>query len=142
MSVHFTHGDIFQADTTVIVCPTNTVGVMGAGLAKAFRNRFPGLLDAYRVACQSGEHTTERAWLWTAPNGQVVACVASKLHWRDPARIEYVQAGLESLRDQLNGCSVALPRIGAGLGGLHWPDVRQVILDVFLGHDGNVMILE
>ena len=54
----------------------------------------------------------------------------TKQHWRDPSRLAWVQTGLQDLRRFLlvqQVQSVALPALGAGLGGLSWPAVRAEI---------------
>ena len=39
--IHTVQGDIFNAKTEAIVNPVNCVGVMGKGLALAFKQRYP-----------------------------------------------------------------------------------------------------
>ncbi len=54
----------------------------------------------------------------------------TKQHWRDPSRMEWVVDGLQDLRSFLVGnavLSIALPALGAGLGGLPWDAVREHI---------------
>lgn len=134
MAVEYTQGNILDSDCDLIVCPTNTVGVMGAGLAKTCRDAFPGLFEAYQAACRNDTHTTKQAIIIDR-----VACVASKQHWRNPSQLSYVEQGLRSLKQQLTGRSVAIPRIGCGLGGLDWITVRNLIEDIF--HDAPERIV-
>lgn len=42
------NGDILQSRCPALVNPGNCVGVMGKGLAKQFRNRYPDLDRQYR----------------------------------------------------------------------------------------------
>lgn len=39
--IEYIEGDIFSSPAQVIVNPVNTVGVMGKGLALAFKQRYP-----------------------------------------------------------------------------------------------------
>lgn len=50
--IHFREsGNIFDSGAQIIVNPVNCQGIMGAGLALAFWNRFPEIRAAYRNAC-------------------------------------------------------------------------------------------
>ena len=46
-------GDIFKSYAQWIVCPVNTLGVMGAGLAKQFKSRFPAYFEHYEAICHT-----------------------------------------------------------------------------------------
>ncbi|WP_217924459.1 macro domain-containing protein [Miltoncostaea oceani] len=120
-------GDLLADHATALVCPTNTVGVMGAGLARQFRDRFPGLEADYRKACRAGVHTPAQPFIW-GTGEQTVLCLATKRHFRDPSRVEDVQSALTALAAwmgaQQEPVSVAISAIGCGLGGLSW--IRQV----------------
>jgi O-acetyl-ADP-ribose deacetylase (regulator of RNase III) len=54
----------------------------------------------------------------------------TKRHWRGKSRLEDIESGLKDLRDviqQKKIVSVAIPPLGAGLGGLDWKQVRPHI---------------
>lgn len=66
----------------------------------------------------------------------------TKRHWRDPSRIEDIALGIDALNAAIaehDIGSVAIPPLGAGLGGLPWPDVRRLIADR-LPDRGNLQI--
>jgi O-acetyl-ADP-ribose deacetylase (regulator of RNase III) len=48
-------GDIFASDARALVVPVNCVGVMGAGLARDFRARFPAVHQDYLSRCADWE---------------------------------------------------------------------------------------
>ncbi|HKJ89011.1 MAG TPA: macro domain-containing protein, partial [Gammaproteobacteria bacterium] len=48
-------GDLLTSTAEALVNPVNTVGVMGKGLALAFRRAHPDSYAAYRTACGNGE---------------------------------------------------------------------------------------
>ena len=48
-------GDIFKSSCEVIANPINCVGVMGGGLALAFKKKFPEHFETYKKMCQNGE---------------------------------------------------------------------------------------
>lgn len=123
-------GNLMEDDAHALVNTVNTVGVMGKGIARQFRQRFPANFFAYAQACKLGQVRTGRMFV-TEPGELIgprwVVNFPTKQHWRDPSRIEWVVDGLQDLRSFLvsNAVpSIALPALGAGLGGLPWSAVR------------------
>ncbi|GAA2881584.1 hypothetical protein GCM10010517_44570 [Streptosporangium fragile] len=54
----------------------------------------------------------------------------AKRHWRDSSALADIDAGLKALVcliRQREIVSIAIPALGAGLGGLPWPDVEALI---------------
>jgi O-acetyl-ADP-ribose deacetylase (regulator of RNase III) len=50
--IRYVRGDILKADVEALVNPVNCVGVMGKGLAFAFKELYPDNFAAYVLACQ------------------------------------------------------------------------------------------
>lgn len=50
--VYYTKGDLFSTHTEALVNPVNCVGVMGKGLALAFKEKFPENFRKYREQCK------------------------------------------------------------------------------------------
>ena len=126
-------GDILDAEVEALVNPVNTVGVMGRGLALAFKRAFPGNFRAYAKACRRGELTLGRV-LPFREKGRLVINFPTKRHWREASTLADVEAGLVALvdcvrRERLE--SLAVPALGCGLGGLAWPEVRALIEHAF-----------
>ncbi len=138
-------GNLLDADVDALVNAVNTVGVMGKGIALAFKQRFPANYQAYAAACQRGDVQTGRMFITDTQallGPRWIVNFPTKQHWRDPSRLEWVRSGLQDLRRFLmdeDVQSVALPALGAGLGGLSWPVVRTEI-DLALG-DLNMTVL-
>lgn len=130
-------GNLLTADVDALVNTVNTVGVMGKGIALQFKRAHPGNYAAYRAACERGEvrigemfvHDTGRL----GPRRYIVN-FPTKKHWRSPSRLEDIRTGLEDLVHVVRGLevtSIALPALGCGNGGLHWPTVRSLIEEAF-----------
>jgi O-acetyl-ADP-ribose deacetylase (regulator of RNase III) len=49
--IKYIKGDIFDSDADYLVNPVNLVGVMGAGLAKEFKKRYPYMFEQYQKWC-------------------------------------------------------------------------------------------
>ena len=112
-------GDIFAANVDALVNAVNTVGVMGKGLALAFKKKFPDNFAAYVRACKAvpGKvfvvNCSPRAPQW-------IINFPTKRHWRDASRIEDIRSGLVDMAAQIRARqihSVAVPALGCGLGG-------------------------
>jgi O-acetyl-ADP-ribose deacetylase (regulator of RNase III) len=126
--------DLFASGAGVLVNATNTMGVMGGGIALAFKQRFPAMFEHYKNACARGEHAPDRLHVWHERPGLVVVNLATKVDPRDPSEYDYVTAGLKALRKWLRshghsrwGRSVAVPALGCGLGGLVWREVNLLV---------------
>jgi O-acetyl-ADP-ribose deacetylase (regulator of RNase III) len=127
--LHYTTGDIFQSDAQVLVNPVNCRGVMGAGLALAFKQRYPEMFAAYVQECKSGQLRIGRPMLYRA-NRHWILNFPTKDHWRDPAKLEYIMQGLHFLVEhyrQMGIESIAFPKLGAGLGKLPWNEVGPLM---------------
>ena len=123
--IKYVKGDIFNSTANLLVNPVNSVGIMGAGLARQFKNRYPVMFKDYKEDCKKGLYVGGSCKIY----GEV-ACLATKQHWKDPSQLRYITDGLRRLWLQMYGkkiTSVAIPRLGCGLGGLDWDDVKQLI---------------
>lgn len=127
-------GSILDAQVEAIVNPVNCVGVMGAGLALAIRQQWPRVYEDFRHATTNG--LIRIGYIHSSSTGQdrprLVMHLPTKLHWRDPSRLEWVEAGMRELVEkaaEMNLRSVAIPALGCGLGGLRWAAVEPVIQD-------------
>lgn len=131
--IHFTQGNLLDAEVEAVVNTVNTVGVMGKGIALMFKEAFPDNFQRYAAACKAKEvrvghmFVTERhellgpKWLINFP---------TKQHWRQPTKLEWVVAGLKDLHSVIRDKgirSIAIPPLGCGNGGLDWAVVRPEI---------------
>ncbi|MFE6967946.1 macro domain-containing protein [Isoptericola sp. NPDC057653] len=135
-------GDLLEADVDALVNAVNTVGVMGKGLALQFRRAFPAMFDDYRQACRAGDVRVGRMHVWEtgATSGpRFVVNFPTKEHWRSASRLAFVDDGLVDLAAVIRAQgirSVAVPALGAGLGGLDWADVRPRVVAALGALDG------
>ena len=130
--IEFVSGNILAADVEAVVNPANAHGVMGAGLALQFKNKYPRMLAEYKRRCAAGEFGAGEVMPVKVgdSNPQWVLNLATKDHWRDPSKLEYIERGLADLRRailSLELTSVAIPALGCGRGELDWSTVRARI---------------
>jgi O-acetyl-ADP-ribose deacetylase (regulator of RNase III) len=131
--IHYTQGNLLEADVEALVNTVNTVGVMGKGIALMFKERFPHNMQAYARACKAGEVMTGK--MFVTETGELmgprwIVNFPTKQHWRAKSKMEWIEAGLKDLHafiveQQIK--SIAIPPLGAGNGGLDWSQVKPKI---------------
>ena len=132
MGVTYTDDSIFETEAEAIVNPVNCVGVSGAGLAREFARRYPENDRLYKEACKEGRVLPGRGIITaTGLDGPIyIVNSPTKRHWRDKSCLNDIRLGLRNLHRELLRRSIrliALPALGAGLGGLDWRDVWELI---------------
>lgn len=135
MPIKYVHGDIFQSKMQIIVNPVNARGTMGAGLALKFKERYPAMDKFYVNECKNGKLTVRQPSFWIG-SGRQILLFATKDHWRDPSRLEYIALGLEWLvanYRRMGVNSIAFPKLGCGLGQLNWGEVKE-IMEIYLAN--------
>ncbi len=131
--IKFTKGNILEADAEALVNTVNCVGVMGRGIALAFKTAFPENFKAYERACEREEVQPGRMFVFETghlANPKYIINFPTKRHWRGKSRIEDIESGLKALAVEVRQRgiqSIAVPPLGSGLGGLDWRDVRPRI---------------
>ncbi|WP_305909649.1 macro domain-containing protein [Methylomarinum sp. Ch1-1] len=131
--IHYTQGNLLEADVDALVNTVNTVGVMGKGIALMFKERFPMNMQAYVKACKAGEVVTGK--MFVTQTGELmgpqwIVNFPTKQHWRTKSKMEWVEEGLLDLRNfiiEQQIKSIAIPPLGAGNGGLVWQEVKLKI---------------
>lgn len=135
--------DIFKSGAQTICIPCNTVGIMGKGLALAFKQKFPEIKLPYQNACFTGLFDSEGLFVYQSSTYRIL-CFPTKRHWKYPSRLEWIDEGLEllSLHYEWYGISsISLPSLGCSNGGLDWSDVRSLIYKYFEHHPLEVEII-
>jgi hypothetical protein len=113
--------------------------VMGAGVAKTFRNKYRDLdLVLGGLVMNSGNKCY---YINKERYGQAMFSFPTKDHWTNPSTLERIKRSTEDLRlvsSHLASSRFVMPQVGCGLGGLDWKLVRP-ILEVL---PDNVIVLE
>jgi O-acetyl-ADP-ribose deacetylase (regulator of RNase III) len=130
-------GNILKANAQALVNPVNCMGVAGKGLALQFRRAYTANFHSYVSSCRSGLMRPGRLHIFPTGrrcNPKWIINFPTKDDWRDKSKLIYVEGGLdalvmECLTNRIH--LVAMPRLGCGLGGLKWEDVKPLITDRF-----------
>lgn len=132
--IKFTKGNIIQSDAEALVNTVNCVGIMGKGIALQFKKAFPeAYFSAYQKACRNQELQPGKVMVWHTGqfvNPKYIINFPTKQHWKGRSKYEYIESGLNTLKDEvkkLNIRSIAIPPLGSGLGGLQWFKIKNMI---------------
>lgn len=147
--IEYKTGDILKEEADALVNTVNCVGVMGRGIALQFKRAFPENFKAYVARCKRNAMQPGRVFVFetgqlTSP--RFIINFPTKRHWRGKSRMEDIESGSASLAEAIRSRdirSIAIPPLGSGLGGLHWPEVRarlQAALKEF--EDVKIIIFE
>lgn len=137
-------GNVFTTDMPLIGHGVNCKGVMGSGIAVTVRKDFPENYKSYRDFCQRGILKPGMVLPFTE-NGKTIMNMASQNDTGADAKMDWLEESLiKSLLYGINNKveGMAIPRIGAGIGGLVWEEVDEMINRVMDGLNFNLEIWE
>lgn len=129
-------GDVFDSGCAALVNPVNCVGVMGAGLALQFKHKFPKNFDFYKSICRCNALFPGIPLIFEE-KGVFVINFPTKSNWKEDSKLYYIERGMPLLVNlivALNIPSVAIPKLGCGLGNLDWEDVKPLVYQAFEAH--------
>lgn len=137
MEIVYLIGDLLESPYRLILHGCNAQGVMGSGVAKQIRKKFPQAFEEYYTAYEK-----EMLWL-----GDVIfADCGSKIIANGITQQYYGRSGncfinYEAINNVMEDTHnyaakhgmehVAMPLIGAGLGGGSWKKISSIIEDKF-----------
>ena len=123
--------DIWTAPSHVWRCVTtnkcvksNGEAVMGRGIAKQVRDRYPGFAKklGHILTLYDGNVILFPEIQWIA--------FPTKRDWRENSNLDLIEASARELSAYINANQIPevwLPRPGCSNGGLYWHDVKSVI---------------
>jgi O-acetyl-ADP-ribose deacetylase (regulator of RNase III) len=134
MKIIYKQGDLLSCTEPIIAHGVNAQGVMGSGVAKAIKEKYP---SAYQVYIDSHRTLGTNTWARADDCKFVVNMVTQQFYGRNK-KVQYVSYhALGMCFLELNSwCSssfrddcphVAMPKIGAGLGGGEWEVIEGII---------------
>lgn len=145
----FVDGDFFDYDADIRINTVNCVGVMGAGVALAFKHRYPMMYDEYVDQCNKGLIKPGVPTVWSQEDLTLkkieIINFPTKSHWKKKSEYTYISDGLEWLSNYLldkKDKVVTLPALGCGHGGLEWEKVKEMIINYLDGSPSNILVFE
>jgi O-acetyl-ADP-ribose deacetylase (regulator of RNase III) len=133
--MQYVMGDLLSVESGIIVHGCNAQGVMGSGVAKVIRDKYPDAYIKYRKKFdESGLKTGEIVWYKVTDNPRFVIAnaITQEFYGRDSKcyvdyeaiRKTFSEIAIIATKYNLN---VYYPRIGAGLGGGDWNLISEII---------------
>ena len=136
MKIEYRQGDLFSTEIELILHGCNSKGVMGSGVAKIVRDRFPGTYAAYQLWCSKGFRLGQ--YLAVPERNKVIINAVTQQEYgkvaiqTGPNPVRYVSYDavaeiMHSLNKVYTGSTIAMPTIGAALGGGDWSVISTII---------------
>lgn len=152
--VTYIKGDLLSSDCDYICHQVNCRGVMGAGIARQIRDRWPSVFISYRAYCSMHDMKPDLLLgnIWGVQvttnwhNHWIINMFAQDDFGYTGSRYTSYDAFakcLEAMRDRLpRDKTIGFPKnIGCGLGGGDWR-IISALIESILGEDFNVYIYE
>ena len=142
MRVKECYGDLFEIarinEVDAIAHGCNVYGVMGAGIAKEFKRRFPNNYRLYKDICTKAmQSNIEIVGSFCGEYNLETNKSILNLFTQDKpgpyARLEWIKSAFEDALDENSihiPRSIAIPKIGCGIGGLTWTDVKRILEEI------------
>lgn len=125
----YLESDLFSSPAQTLVNTVNTEGVMGKGVAKTFKQKYPEMFAEYKRLCDHKELRIGTLMLWRGADHWVLN-FPTKTTWRLPSRLSYIEEGLKKLvasYEELGIASISFPPLGCGNGNLDWREVKPLM---------------
>lgn len=144
MTLQHRGGNLFASELPALGHGCNCAGAMGKGIAVEFRRRWPAMFEEYKRRCADGSFKPGDLLVWEAAD-RVVFNLGTQRTWRTKAELWAIEKSVRKMiewAEQHGVPGVALPRIGAGLGGLAWRDVAATLDSVAATTSVEVVVFE
>lgn len=136
MKIEYRSGDLFKTEIKYILHGTNSRGVMGSGVAKTVRAQYPLAYERYTIWCSKGFRLGS-SLLVDCGDKTIINAVTQQNYGKvaeqtGPNPIRYVSYDavasiFEQLEQTIPNTTIAMPRIGASLGGGDWSVISAII---------------
>lgn len=131
--------DLFDAPKgAMLVHACNCLGVWGSGIAKAFRERYPGAFSYYQATCWDKGRALLGKSIVVGDSGRLIGCLFTSYSFGDkvdpPADILVAtKTAITSIYEKARTLKVAeiySNRFNSGLFGVPWPASEAILQEV------------
>ena len=151
--IEYIRGNILNVTEGIIVQQVNCMGVMGAGIAKQIRDKWPDIYDSYKTRIHNTENTKEllgKTLFDYVENNLFVASIFGQYYYGRQAKFTNYTALFKGLNfvaeiSAANNTAMYIPKgLGCGLAGGNWDFVEAYIqdLDLFFYQKIKIIIVE
>lgn len=135
MKIKYLQGNLLDVDSGVIAHGCNAQGVMGSGVAKFVRDKYPEAYKKYNQFCVDTDDNILGSIVWYAPKSDlyIANCITQEYFGAGPSRyVSYdaIDVSFALINDKLKVLpkkTLHIPKIGAGLGGGNWDIISSII---------------
>lgn len=129
--IEYKTGNLLNVTEGIILHGCNGQGVMGAGVAKDIKIKYPEVFKVYKEGSMHLGTVTKE---WVDEDLIVVNGVVQKFYGTDGKRYVNYAALVEVFQEAISlaycfSYTLNFPKIGAGLGGGDWSVIEQIIND-------------
>lgn len=135
MKIEYRQGDLLSVQSGIIVHGCNAQGVMGSGVAKAVREKYPDAYEKYRNRCMLIEDKSRLlgrvVWYHVLGKDLYIANAITQLTFGSDGKqyvsYEAIEKSFNMINSEALNVDVHIPMIGAGLGGGDWEVISGII---------------
>jgi O-acetyl-ADP-ribose deacetylase (regulator of RNase III) len=152
VEIEYVTGDILQGSEEYLLHSCNSRGIQGSGIAKLLRDTYPENYRQYRRVYEKQNNSLDLGqciWVDVGPR-VIINGIGQENFGRDPNMVyvsydaiqKIIQTIDDELGDEQDPIRVAMPLIGAGLGGGSWKIISEIIEDYSTGFIPVVYLLD
>lgn len=130
-------GDVFTTEAVYIGHGVNCQGVMGLGIAKTVREKFPETYKTYAQRCAEDRLQLGDVLIVSEGDKHIVNLATQRFPGPDARYDALFHACLDAANQIQTICKsngrvpiMAIPQIGCGIGGLEWFKVENLLKSV------------
>lgn len=143
--INYIKGNLFDTTCNVIAHGCNAQGVMGSGVAKAVKENYYNAYVEYRNKYLKEGLKIGSVHFVKLDKKIIANCITQEFYGGNGIYINY-QALTKCMWILHNECyknnwTIAMPMIGAGLGGGDWSNIEKIIENEFVNIIPNVYML-
>lgn len=127
--------DINLKEKESILIPTNGIvtkdnkNVMGAGLAKQFKDKYPGIdLKLGHLIKNFGNHVFHLNEFMSLDKNYY--SFPTKNDWKSPSELNIIKRSCKEIKNICDDNKIYLPQVGCGCGSLDWELVKPILDDL------------
>ena len=152
MKIKYEIGDLLSCPQRVIAHGCNAQGVQGKGVAKQVKEKWPNVYEIYNLRFRTFGLALGEIIPVQTPDGKLILnCITQNLFRKTGDNnlvfVDYVaiRKVFELINDKVfdwDATEVAMPRIGAGLGGGDWNIISNIIEETSINYQPIVWDFE
>lgn len=148
MEIIYKNGNLLDAQTTVIGHQVNCQGVMGSGIAKQIRDKWPLIFSNYQVKCQSPISPLGDVLIVKVSDNQYIANIFGQYNYGTNGErytsydaLDIAFSRLKYTMVENNFKSLAIPyKMSSDRGGADWDVVLALLNSAFKDTDITIEI--